>query len=192
MCDTIVAVGSASEEGFTLFGKNSDREPDEAQNILIVPPKKHDLKATVQCTYLTIPQVQETARVLLCQPCISPFFPVFSPDTTIPGEYREGSENYNSKSYWWESERFHRKALLNFNSAQIEIQPLIMNYEEEIISSIENSLNTLNQKQIDECFIRAQTMVKNWGSKLNRLPSVNLGWRFCNYWRRYNKMNGIP
>lgn len=33
MCDTIVALSPATEEGFTLFGKNSDREPDEAQNI---------------------------------------------------------------------------------------------------------------------------------------------------------------
>ena len=68
MCDTIVALGSATEGGFTLFGKNSDREPDEAQNILIIPRKKHDLNETVQCSYLTIPQVSETARVLLCQP----------------------------------------------------------------------------------------------------------------------------
>ena len=68
MCDTIVALGSATEEGFTLFGKNSDREPDEAQNILIVPRKKHDSNETVQCSYLTIPQISETARVLLCQP----------------------------------------------------------------------------------------------------------------------------
>ncbi|GAF72773.1 unnamed protein product, partial [marine sediment metagenome] len=63
MCDTIVALGSATEEDFTLFGKNSNREPDETQNILIVPRKKHDLSETVQCTYLTIPQVPETARV---------------------------------------------------------------------------------------------------------------------------------
>ena len=434
MCDTIVALGSAAEEGFTLFGKNSNREPDEVQNILIVPRKKYDLNETVQCTYLTIPQISETARVLLCQPfwmfgaemganeygvvignesiftkekpdkigltgmdlvrlalersrtarqaleviiellekhgqggncgyrlklnymnsfliadkkeayvletvktwwawkkikdvwnisniislqkdydscseglinnaikrgyckneedfnfrkcysakfmtlaakgterekrsrallsqkkkrlttkdfinilrdhgdnsqwtpnhspgatlclhaadklfrrnqtvcslvaktgdggqffyttgasnpCISPFFPVFSPDTTVPGKYSEGSENYNSKSYWWESERFHRKALLNFNSAQVEIQPLIINYEEEIISSIENSLSTLNQKQINEYFIRARAIVKKWGSKLDRLPSVNLGWGFRYYWRGYNKRNGI-
>ena len=68
MCDTIVALGSATEEGFTLFGKNSDREPDEAQNILITPREKHDLNETVQCSYLTIPQVSETARVLLYQP----------------------------------------------------------------------------------------------------------------------------
>jgi len=68
MCDTIVALGSATEEGFTLFGKNSNREPDEAQNILIVPHKKHDLNETIQCANLTVSQVPETARVLLCQP----------------------------------------------------------------------------------------------------------------------------
>jgi len=62
MCDTIVALGSATEEGFTLFGKNSDREPDEVQNILIVPRKKHNLNETVQCAYLTIPQVSEGSR----------------------------------------------------------------------------------------------------------------------------------
>ncbi len=68
MCDTIVVLGSAAEGGFTLFGKNSNREPDEAQNILIVPREKHDLNETVQCSYLTVPQVSETARVLFCQP----------------------------------------------------------------------------------------------------------------------------
>ena len=116
MCDTIVALGSATEEGFTLFGKNSDREPDEAQNILIVPHKEHNSKETVQCTYMTIPQVSETARVLLCQP--------YLPEKSrIKGE--------------------------------------------EIISTIENSLNTLNQKQINEYFIRARAIVKNWGSKLD-------------------------
>ncbi|GAG77671.1 unnamed protein product, partial [marine sediment metagenome] len=36
--------------------------------ILIFPHKKHKPKETVQCSYLTIPQVSETARVLLCQP----------------------------------------------------------------------------------------------------------------------------
>jgi len=66
-----------------------------------------------------------------------------------------------------------------------------MNYEEEIISSIENSLISLNQKQVNEYFIRARAIVKNWGSKLDRLPSVNLGWSFNRYWRGYNKRNGI-
>jgi secernin len=68
MCDTIVAVGSAVREGLTLFGKNSDREPDEVQNICIIPSKKHKLNDTVKCSYLTIPQVPKTTRVLLCKP----------------------------------------------------------------------------------------------------------------------------
>lgn len=68
MCDTIVALGAATKTGTTLFGKNSDREPDEVQNIVIVPHKKHKPGEEVKCTYISIPQVEETARILLCQP----------------------------------------------------------------------------------------------------------------------------
>jgi len=68
MCDTIVALGSATRDGATLFGKNSDREPDEVQNIKIYPRQKHRRGEKVECTYLTIPQVTETARIMLCQP----------------------------------------------------------------------------------------------------------------------------
>lgn len=68
MCDTIVALGQATADGATLFGKNSDREPDEVQNIVIVPRKKHREGEEVKCTYISIPQVEETARVILSQP----------------------------------------------------------------------------------------------------------------------------
>ncbi len=68
MCDTIVALGPATLDGATLFGKNSDREPDEAQNIRIRPRRQHKAGDTVQCTYISIPQVSETAGVMLCQP----------------------------------------------------------------------------------------------------------------------------
>lgn len=68
MCDTIVALGPATRGGMTLFGKNSDREPDEVQNIVIFPRLRYKPGGTVKCTYISIPQVGETARVLLCQP----------------------------------------------------------------------------------------------------------------------------
>jgi len=68
MCDTIVALGSATKDGTALFGKNSDREPDEVQNIKIYPRRQHKPGEMVQCTYQTIPQVAETARIMLCQP----------------------------------------------------------------------------------------------------------------------------
>lgn len=68
MCDTIVALGSATKNGTTLFGKNSDREPDEVQNVRIYRRRQHKPGETVRCTYITIPQVAQTNRVLLCQP----------------------------------------------------------------------------------------------------------------------------
>jgi secernin len=68
MCDTIVALGAGTRDGATLFGKNSDREPDEVQNIVIMPHKIHKDGEEVKCTYITVPQAKETARVMLCQP----------------------------------------------------------------------------------------------------------------------------
>jgi secernin len=68
MCDTIVALGSATKDSVALFGKNSDREPDEVQNIIIYPHRQHKEGEQVKCTYMSIPQTAETARVVLCQP----------------------------------------------------------------------------------------------------------------------------
>ena len=68
MCDTLVAVGSATADGTTLFAKNSDREPNEAHELIAFPRTQHPAGAQVQCTYLTIPQVPETYAVLLAKP----------------------------------------------------------------------------------------------------------------------------
>jgi len=68
MCDTIAATGRATADGATLFGKNSDREPNEAQNLCHIPAQKHDSSAKVNCTYISIPQVAETNAVLLSKP----------------------------------------------------------------------------------------------------------------------------
>ena len=48
MCDTIVALGTATKEGDTLFGKNSDREPDEVQNLDIFERKTHGSNENVK------------------------------------------------------------------------------------------------------------------------------------------------
>jgi len=68
MCDTIAATASATVDGSTLFGKNSDREPNEAQNLCHIPEQTHDPGAMVQCTYLSIPQAEKTHAVLLSKP----------------------------------------------------------------------------------------------------------------------------
>ena len=60
MCDTFLALSSATSDGSVIFGKNSDREPNEAQALEYHPPRVHNTRENVQCTYLTIPQVKET------------------------------------------------------------------------------------------------------------------------------------
>ena len=68
MCDTFVALGNATKDGSVIFGKNSDREPNEAHLLTLIPRASHPQGATVACTYITIPQVEETNAVLLSKP----------------------------------------------------------------------------------------------------------------------------
>lgn len=68
MCDTMVALGSATADGATIFAKNSDRHPNEAQAVVIAPAASHGAGATLACTYVHIPQVARTHGVLLCKP----------------------------------------------------------------------------------------------------------------------------
>lgn len=67
-CDTLVAVGTATTTGATVFGKNSDRPEEEVQNVVHVPARQHPEGAVVQCTHVNIPQVPETRAVFLSQP----------------------------------------------------------------------------------------------------------------------------
>lgn len=67
MCDTLVALPAFTRSGNLILGKNSDREPLEAQAIAHFSkafPKEKEL----QCTFIKIPQVQETNEVFLSKP----------------------------------------------------------------------------------------------------------------------------
>jgi dipeptidase len=68
MCDTIVALGNATADSSVIFAKNSDREPNEAHQLLIIPAARHPEGSTVRCTYIEIPQVSETYALLLAKP----------------------------------------------------------------------------------------------------------------------------
>ncbi|MGD9078403.1 MAG: C69 family dipeptidase [Desulfobacterales bacterium] len=68
MCDTFLALGRATEDSAVIFGKNSDREPNEAQVLEYQPAQFFSAPQSVQCTYRTIPQVKETYAVILCRP----------------------------------------------------------------------------------------------------------------------------
>ncbi|RDE12942.1 MAG: peptidase U34 [Candidatus Thorarchaeota archaeon] len=68
MCDTIVALPNCTSDGRTLFGKNSDRPPNEAQVIRYVPRAQHDKGGILKCTYIGIPQAKETYAIFLSSP----------------------------------------------------------------------------------------------------------------------------
>jgi secernin len=68
MCDTMVALGNVTADGSVLFAKNSDREPNEAQYMVLVPAADHPAGSQVKCTYIEIPQAAHTYRVLLSKP----------------------------------------------------------------------------------------------------------------------------
>ncbi|MFY9423032.1 MAG: C69 family dipeptidase [Bacilli bacterium] len=63
MCDTLY---KRTESGY-IFGKNSDRSPNEP-NLTLFYSRRKTAEKTVRCTYIEIPQVPETHAVLLVQP----------------------------------------------------------------------------------------------------------------------------
>jgi dipeptidase len=67
-CDTLVALAPATRDGVTVFGKNSDRPPDECQRLVQVPRRRHAPGGVVRCQYVEIPQVDETAALIGSQP----------------------------------------------------------------------------------------------------------------------------
>ncbi|MEJ5314348.1 MULTISPECIES: C69 family dipeptidase [Anaerolinea] len=68
MCDTFVVLPERTGGWGTLLGKNSDREPNEAHQVVYIPAQDFPEGATVHCTYREIPQVRHTFAVLLMKP----------------------------------------------------------------------------------------------------------------------------
>lgn len=68
MCDTLVALPPATATGNVVFGKNSDRERNEAQGLEMHPAADHAAGAMLRATYIAIPQARRTHAVLLSRP----------------------------------------------------------------------------------------------------------------------------
>ncbi|HMA86767.1 MAG TPA: C69 family dipeptidase [Desulfosalsimonadaceae bacterium] len=64
MCDTLVI----RQNGMTWFGKNSDREPGEAQLVVRIPPVPNAHAKTLRATYINIPHVESRHGLLLSKP----------------------------------------------------------------------------------------------------------------------------
>jgi secernin len=67
-CDSLVALPPATADGSVWLAKNSDRPAHECQPLVQVPRQSHSAGSRLRCTYIDIPQVVETARVIGSQP----------------------------------------------------------------------------------------------------------------------------
>jgi dipeptidase len=67
MCDTLVAINSETSDKTVIFAKNSDRDPNEVQNLVHIPRRQND-SDILKTTYVEIPQVKETNEVFLSKP----------------------------------------------------------------------------------------------------------------------------
>lgn len=67
MCDTFVAVNEYTEDNSVIFGKNSDRHPNEPQ-IIEFHEGGVSCNEELRCTHITIPQVDRVNSVLISRP----------------------------------------------------------------------------------------------------------------------------
>ncbi len=68
MCDTFVALPDSTLDGNLIFGKNSDRPAGEIQDVDSLPAQQYTTGEMLQCTYLKIPQAEQTHAVILSRP----------------------------------------------------------------------------------------------------------------------------
>jgi len=68
MSDTFIVMRANTTDGSILFGKNSDREPNEAQSLEYHPAAGFEDGSRVAGTYIQIPQAMETLAILISRP----------------------------------------------------------------------------------------------------------------------------
>ena len=67
MCDTFVSLPGATSDGSVILAKNSDREPNEAHELVLVPAADQ-AAGVLRATHIEIPQVPRTHAVILAKP----------------------------------------------------------------------------------------------------------------------------
>ncbi len=125
-------------------------------------------------------------------PCMSPFFPLAFPRGRVPGGYEPGNEEYEPGSFWWESERAHRRALYRFEKALEYMGPKLSRHEQEMVSAVESGPSPVEQATSDHYFAKARQMVRQWDRDMEGMGPERPGLFYRRYWRRYNRLNKVP
>lgn len=67
-CDCFVSLPPGSRDDHVIFGKNSDRPRDEVQEVVHFAATSHPAGSMLECTFVQIPQVEQTLAVVLSKP----------------------------------------------------------------------------------------------------------------------------
>ena len=68
MCDSMIASKKVTRCGYHIFGKNSDRSPNEPQPMVYIPAADHAAGSTVRATQIEVEQAAHTYAVILSKP----------------------------------------------------------------------------------------------------------------------------
>ncbi len=68
MCDTLLALPGATRDSSVIFGKNSDREPNEPMIMIRIPAGKRENGQSVKCTYIELLAKEKINEVVLMKP----------------------------------------------------------------------------------------------------------------------------
>ncbi len=125
-------------------------------------------------------------------PCMSPYFPIFAPGTTLPAGYLPGGEYYNEDHFWWVAEKIHRQAVLDYLPAVAHLKGPLEKYEASMITEIEAENHLLDQGAIDAYFTTVQQLIADWENLISSSPKKRSPLPFRKFWQRYNTLNRIP
>ncbi len=124
-------------------------------------------------------------------PCVSPFFPVFGKNADLPSAYKPGAAGFDERSYWWMSERLHRRAVFSFEEATRLARDIFLPLEKEFIERLGKNADGPGQGEMDECFEKARRATTDWGRAIAAMKTERTGPLFRRYWQRYNERDRV-
>ncbi len=124
-------------------------------------------------------------------PCLSPYFPIFAPNTKLPQGYVKGESDFNPDVFWWKAEKIHRKAVMNYIDSKELLDQKLDEYEKRMLDFVENQNNILDQQQIDKYFSDVENLYIEWGNNVSKLPNMKCKFAYKKFWSKYNKLNSV-
>lgn len=176
MCDTIIATADVTRDSVAIFGKNSDREPNEAHHIVRHPAADFTPNSRVRCTHIKFPQAKHTIAVVLAKP--------FWIDVSLPDLGPDPVSTYDPATLFWRHEILHRSTLHDHEN-------LVATFSSEREFVVEafaaRTKDTAARAKVSaECFARADEAEEKWLARVQSAP-FKQSWHHAKAWAGFNK-----